>query len=145
MRIALDSSVLVGYFVDDDPLHDMAMQLMEKNLNGEIEYACVSKITIAELGYVIERKMSDAGFTYNCMHSTANDLALDVIDVTWEFILALAHLKAVNVISFCDNATLTAAKLTNGEAIFSKEKEIVLKAKDKLHGAGIIFLDEFPF
>jgi len=145
VRITIDSSVLVGYFIDQDHLHDMAMQLIEKVLNGEIEYACVSKIAIAELGYVIERKTSDAAFTYNCIHSTANDLALDVIDVSWEFIIALAHLKAVNAISFCDNATLTTAKLTNGEALFSKEKEIVLKDKDKLQGAGILFLEDYPF
>ena len=57
----------------------------------------------------------------------------------------LSHLKAVNPVSFCDNATLTSAKTTNSRAIFTKEKELVERERGKIQGACITFLDEFPF
>ncbi len=145
MRIAVDSSVLVGYFIDTDKVHPLGVKLVDKILDGGIEYACVSKIAIAETGYVIERKTGDETFTYNCTHAIANDLGFDVLEFTWEFMVNLAHLKAVNPVSFCDNATITAAKVTNSRALFSKEKEIVVREKGKLQGAGITFLDEFSF
>ncbi|MEX2681630.1 MAG: PIN domain-containing protein [Candidatus Sigynarchaeota archaeon] len=145
MRVAVDSSVLVGYFIDSDKAHPLGVKLVDSILDGGIEYACVSKITIAETGYVLERKTGDETFAYNCMHAITHDLGFDVLEFTWEFMVNLSHLKAVNPISFCDNATLVAAKLTNSRALFSKEKEIVEKQRSKLQGAGITFIDEFPF
>jgi predicted nucleic acid-binding protein len=145
VRIAVDSSVLVGYFIDSDKTHSLGVKLVDKILDGGIEYACVSRITIAETGYVIERKTGDEIFAYNCMHAMVNDLGFDVLEFTWEFMVNLSHLKAVNPISFCDNATITAAKVTNSRALFSKEKEIVVREKSKLQGAGITFIDEFHF
>lgn len=53
----------------------------------------------------------------------------------------LAHLKAANAISFCDNATLSAANLRRCKALFTREKEIVAKAM-RLTGAEIMFLEE---
>jgi hypothetical protein len=67
---------------------------------------------------------------------------LDIIDFTWDFLVTLAHLKAINPISFCDNATLTAASLTQSEALFTKEKEIISKEMDRIKGAKILFLED---
>jgi predicted nucleic acid-binding protein len=145
MRVALDSSVLVGYFIDSDKAHPLGVKLVDDILDGGIEYACASKISIAETGYVIERKTGDETFAYNCMHAMVNDLGLDVLEFTWDFMINLSHLKAVNPVSFCDNATLTSAKTTNSRAIFTKEKELVERERGKIQGACITFLDEFPF
>ncbi len=53
----------------------------------------------------------------------------------------LAHLKAVNAISFCDNATLAAANLRSCKALFTREKEIVAKTM-RLTGPEVMFLEE---
>jgi predicted nucleic acid-binding protein len=142
VRVAIDSSVLVGYFIDSDKIHAAGLKLVDSILAGEIEYACVSKVTLAETGYVIERITNDETFAYNCMYTITNDFGLDVLEFSWEFMITLAHLKAVNPISFCDNATLAAAKLTHSSALFSKEKEIVARDKGKLQGAGIVFVED---
>jgi predicted nucleic acid-binding protein len=145
MRVALDSSVLVGYFMDSDKEHANGVKLVDEILAGGIDYACVSKINIAETGYVIERKTNDETFAYNCMHALINDLGLDVLEFTWEFMITLAHFKAMNPVSFCDNATLAAAKMTNSRAIFTREKELVERERGKVQGSRVTFLDEFPF
>ncbi|MBN2151566.1 MAG: PIN domain-containing protein [Candidatus Lokiarchaeota archaeon] len=142
MRVALDSSVLVGYFIDSDSIHAHAVRLIDKILDGTASYACVSKITVAETGYVLERKTKDETFAYTSMHALTNDLRLDVLDLTWEFTITLSHLKAINPVSFCDNATITAARLTNSSAVFTKEKEILAREKGRLQGASILFLEE---
>jgi predicted nucleic acid-binding protein len=98
-------------------------------LDGSFEYACVSKISVAETGYILERKTNDGMFAYNCMIAMINDLTLDVLDISWEFIIDLAHAKAINSFSFCDNVTITAAKQSNSQALFSKEKEIINKGR----------------
>jgi len=142
VRFALDSSVLVGYFIDSNKVHAPAVRLIDNILDGTVSYACVSKITVAETGYVLERKTNDENFAYTCMHALTNDLRLDVLDLTWELTIILSHLKAINPVSFCDNATITAAKLTNSNALFTKEKEILAREKGKLQGASILFLEE---
>jgi hypothetical protein len=53
----------------------------------------------------------------------------------------LAHLKAVNAISFCGNATLAAANLQSCKALFTREKEIVVKAM-RLSVPEIMFHEE---
>ena len=102
-------------------------------------YACVSGIIIAEMGYVLERATEDEEYAYNCMFAVNQEMPMDVLPLTWEFLTTLAHFKALNPISFCDNATLTAAKLTNSTALFTKEKELV--AKKPIIGAEITFLE----
>jgi|Deesub1362A_J573_1020465.scaffolds.fasta_scaffold00172_19 predicted nucleic acid-binding protein len=141
MRFALDTSLLVAFFLEDDKLHAKAVDFVGRIFRQEIDYACVSAINIAEMGYVVERATEDEDYSYNCMFAIYNEMPLDVIPVTWDFITALAHLKAVNAISFCDNATIAAAKLTKSKALFTREKEIVSKAN--ITGAEIVFLEEF--
>lgn len=68
-------------------------------------------------------------------------MPIDVLPLSWEFMKTLAHLKAVNAISFCDNATLAVANLRSCKALFTREKEIIAKAT-RLIGAEILFLEE---
>jgi len=142
LRLALDTSVLVAYFLEEDKLHSKALALMNKILSNEIEYVCIGKINLAEIGYILERATNDSNFVYNCLFSTLNEMNLDIIDSTWDFLIVQAHLKAINTISFCDNATLAAASLTQSEALFTKEKEIISKEKDQIKGAKLIFLED---
>jgi len=124
-------------------LHEKAAKTLDRIFKQEIEYACVSAVNIAEMGYVIERATQDEDYAYNCMYAVFNEMPLDVINLSWDFITTLAHFKAVNAISFCDNATITAASLTKSKALFTREKEIVTKAK--VVGAEIVFLEELKF
>jgi len=75
------------------------------------------------------------------MHAVCYEMPIDVLPLSWEFMRTLAHLKAVNAISFCDNATLAAANLQSCKALFTREKEIVAKAM-RLTGPDIMFLEE---
>ena len=142
MRVALDTSIFVAFYLPEDKLHLSAKNLIDRIISREISYACISKIILAEIGYILERITQDKEYVSNCLYSTMLHLSLDVIDLTWDFIVNLAHLKAVNPISFCDNATLTAAKLTSSDEIFKKEKEIIDRKKSKIQGAKIIFLED---
>lgn len=131
---------MVAFFLEDGKLHKKAVNILDMVFRQEIGYACISSINIAEMGYVIERATQDEDYAYNCMYAVFNEMPLDVISLSWDFITALAHFKAVNAISFCDNATITAASLTRSKALFTKEKEIVTKAK--VVGAEVMFLDD---
>lgn len=138
-RLALDTSVLVAFFLDEERLHERAFELIDFVFEGF--YACISAVNVAELGYVLERVTEDRDFAQNCMHAVCYEMPLDMLPLSWEFMRTLAHLKAVNAISFCDNATLAAANLRKCKAIFTREKEIVAKAK-RLTGAEIVFLED---
>jgi len=142
MKYAIDTSVLVASLVTTDKLHGRAKVFMNKIQAGEIEYGCVSRITLAEMGYILERLTHDAEYAHNSIYSFSQYLNLEILDVTWDFITTLAHLKAINPISFCDNATLAAAQLTNAIALFTKEKAIVTRNKSKLTGPEIVFLED---
>ena len=78
----------------------------------------------------------------NCMHEVCYEMPIDMHPVSWAFMSTLAHLKAVNTISFCDNATFAAATLQSCKALFTREKETVAKAM-RLSGPEIMFLEEF--
>jgi len=141
MKIALDTSILVGFYLQEDTFHNQAMELFDAIINKKITYACTSLINIAEMGYVIERATDDELYSVNCILSVLEDLPLDIIPFEREFILKLAHFKAQNAISFCDNATITSANLTASSAVFTKEEEVVNKLDD-LIGADILFLED---
>ncbi len=140
MRMALDTSILVAFFIKEDKHHEEAFKVINDIIERKTEYGCFSAINLAEMGYVIERVTDDEEYAYNCMYSGSNELSLDIIPLSWDFITNIAHLKAKNAISFCDNATITAARLTKSKAVFTKEKEIVQKST--IEGAEIVFLDE---
>jgi predicted nucleic acid-binding protein len=142
MKYALDTSVLVAYFLPEDPWNEHATNLLQQILDGTIEYCCVSKINIAEAGYVLERATESRDYAINAMAAITGEFGLDVLDLTWDFMITLAHLKALNSIAFCDNATLAAGNLTKAQAIFSKEREIMQKSRNQIKGAKIVFLDE---
>ena len=55
MRCAIDTSIFVAFFLEEDKFHEKSVKFMEKLFNNEIDYACLSAINIAETGYVIER------------------------------------------------------------------------------------------
>jgi len=135
----LDTSLLVAFFLREDKLHGKAVSLTDRILGQDVEYACVSAVNVAELGYVVERATGDEDYSYNCMFSVFSDMPVDVLPLTWDFITTLAHLKAVNPVPFCDNATITAAKLTRSKALFTQEKEI--KGR-RIVGAEVVFLEE---
>jgi len=137
--LALDTSVLVAFFLEEEKLHEKAFRLVEFAFEGS--FACISAVNVAELGYVLERVTEDKDFAQNCMHAVCYEMPIDVLPLSWEFMRTLAHLKAVNAISFCDNATLAAANLRSCKALFTREKEIVAKAM-RLTGAEIMFLEE---
>ncbi|MCD6513914.1 MAG: PIN domain-containing protein [Candidatus Odinarchaeota archaeon] len=141
MRFALDTSVFVAFFLREDKYHNLSKRLIDKLFTGKIGYACTSVINIAETGYVIERVTDDENYAYSCMYAIYNDIPIDIINVTWDFITTLAHFKAKNPISFCDNATLTAAYIRRCKAVFTKEKEIITR-KRNIIGAEIAFIDE---
>ncbi len=145
MKFAIDTSILVAFFLPEDRLHIRAKNLINKILSGEIEYACVSIVNIAEMGYVLERSTQNQEYSYNSIAAAYSSLNLDVITFSWDFLTTLSHLKAINPISFCDNATLTAAKLSHSPALFTKEREIVFKLKDKLKGEEILFIEDLSF
>ncbi|MHA1649154.1 MAG: type II toxin-antitoxin system VapC family toxin [Candidatus Helarchaeota archaeon] len=145
MKVALDTSILVGFFLPDDLIHQLTKTVINRILSNKIEYACMSKINLIEMGYIIERATENQDYAYNCMFSVQHDLTIDIIDLTWDFMTSLAHLKAVNPISFCDNATLTAAHLTRSQALFSREKEIVNRRFKRIKGPEIIFIEDFNF
>lgn len=140
MRVALDTSVLVAFFLPADELHEKAKKLIDKIIKSEVEYSCVSVINIIELGYVLERVV-DKDFAYNSMYAVMYEMPVDIVEVTWDFIVSHSHLKASNPISFCDNATIASAELTSSIPLFTKEKEVVIKAK-KLKGPKIQFLED---
>lgn len=137
--LALDTSVLVAFFLEEEKLHEKAFRLVEFAFEGS--FACISAVNVAELGYVLERVTEDKDFAQNCMHAVCYEMPIDVLPLSWEFMRTLAHLKAVNAISFCDNATLAAANLRSCKALFTREKEIVAKAM-RLSGPEIMFLEE---
>ena len=137
--LALDTSVLVAFFLEEDMLHEEAFKLVELVFEGY--FACISAVNVAEIGYVLERVTEDKEFAQNCMHAVCYEMPIDVLPLSWEFMRKLAHLKAVNAISFCDNATLAAANLQSCKALFTREKEIVAKAM-RLTGPEIMFLEE---
>lgn len=142
MKLALDTSVLVAFFVPSDANHARAEALVNEILTGQLEYACLSYINVAEMGYVLERIFDSQTYAYHCMMAAVHDLGADVLDVSWDFLTALAHLKAVNSISFCDNATIASASLTLSSALFAREKELVARNREQIQGAEILFLDE---
>jgi predicted nucleic-acid-binding protein len=142
MKYALDSSVFIGYFLPEDRYHKQATQFVTKILNKVIEYACISKISVTETGYILERATNDREFVYQSLYTMLYELGLDVIEYSWDFIIKHSHFKAINPISFCDNAVITAANLTSSKAIFSKEKEIVALGVDKIQGAEVLFLED---
>ncbi|NOR78297.1 MAG: PIN domain-containing protein [Methanophagales archaeon] len=137
--LALDTSVIVPFFLEEDMLHEEAFKLVESVFEGY--FACISAVNVAEIGYVLERVTEDKEFAQNCMHAVCYEMPIDVLPLSWEFMRKLAHLKAVNAISFCDNATLAAANLQSCKALFTREKEIVAKAM-RLTGPEIMFLEE---
>jgi predicted nucleic acid-binding protein len=137
--LALDTSVLVAFFLEGEKLHEKAFKLVELAFEGF--FACISAVNVAEIGYVLERVTEDNDFAQNCMHAVCYEMPIDVLPLSWEFMSTLAHLKAVNAISFCDNATLAAATLQSCKALFTREKEIVAKAM-RLSGPEIMFLEE---
>jgi predicted nucleic acid-binding protein len=137
--LALDTSVLVAFFLEEEKLHEKAFKLVELVFEGY--FACISAVNVAEIGYVLERVTEDKDFAQNCMHAVCYEMPIDVLPSSWEFMRRLAHLKAVNAISFCDNATLATAKLRSCKALFTREKEIVAKAM-RLTGPEIMFLEE---
>jgi predicted nucleic acid-binding protein len=104
--LALDTSVIVPFFLEEDMLHEEAFKLVESVFEGY--FACISAVNVAEIGYVLERVTEDKEFAQNCMHAVCYEMPIDVLPLSWEFMRKLAHLKAVNAISFCDNATLAA-------------------------------------
>lgn len=140
MRYAIDTSVLVAFFLEEDKFHKKSVTFMDKIFNNEIDYACLSAINISETGYVIERATNNENYAYNCMYSLYNEIPVDIITLSWDFIVTLAHLKAINPISFCDNATIAAANLTRSKALFTREKEFV--GKSKITGSEIVFLED---
>ena len=142
MKFALDTSVMVAFFVPSDANHTRAESLVDEVLSGQLEYACISYINVAEMGYVIERIFDSQTYAYHCMMAAVHDLGADVLDVSWDFLTALAHLKAINPISFCDNATIASASLTNSSALFIREKEIIARNREQIQGAEVLFLDE---
>jgi predicted nucleic acid-binding protein len=142
MKYTLDSSVFVGYFLPEDKSHKQATQLVTNILNKDIEYACISKISVTETGYILERVTNDREFVYQSLYTMLFELGLDVIEYSWDFIIKHSHFKAINHISFCDNAVITAANLTASQAVFSKEKEIIALGVDKIQGAEVLFLDD---
>jgi len=141
MRFAIDTSVFVAFFLRDDEYHNVAKKLIDELFTGKVEYACTSVINIAEAGYVIEKATDNENYAYSCMYAIYNDIPIDIVTVTWDFITTLAHFKAKNPISFCDNATLAAAYIRRCKAAFTKEKEIITKKKN-IVGAEIVFIDE---
>lgn len=141
MKIAIDTSVLVGLYLPEDKYHSESMSLMNKVIDNSFESACTSILNIAEMGWVIERATEDEEYAVNCMLSVLEDLPLEILYLEWDFVKALAHYKANNSISLCDNATIVCASIKDGKAIFTREKEII----DKLHdliGAEIVFLED---
>ncbi len=76
------------------------------------------------------------------MEIVLKNLNLEIIELTWDFMKERAHLKAINAISFCDNATLAAANVTGSVPVFLREKELITKKKESLVGPPIRFLDE---
>ncbi|NMX20888.1 hypothetical protein C5S30_00280 [ANME-1 cluster archaeon GoMg4] len=137
--LAIDTSVLVAFFLEEERLHEKAFMLVDLAFEGF--FACTSAVNVAELGYVIERVTEGKDFAQNCMHAVCYEMPIDVLPLSWEFMKTLAHLKAVSAISFCDNATLAAANLRSCKALFTREKEIIAKAT-RLIGAEILFLEE---
>ncbi|HMF34932.1 MAG TPA: PIN domain-containing protein [Candidatus Lokiarchaeia archaeon] len=142
MKLALDTSFLVAFFVPSDASHAAAETLVNEILNGHVEYACMSYLNVAEMGYILERIFDSQTYAYHCMMAAVHDLSADVLDVSWDFLTTLAHLKAVNPISFCDNATIASAALTDSAALFIREKEIVARSRERIQGAEVLFLDE---
>ena len=141
MKIAIDSSVLVGFYLQEDTFHNQAVELFDAIINEEVSYACTSLVNVAEMGYVLERATNDELYAVNCIKSILEDLPIEIIPFEKKFAIKLAHFKAQNAISFCDNATITAANMTESSAVFTKEKEVVDKIDD-LIGAEILFLED---
>ena len=50
--LALDTSVLVAFFLEGEKLHEKAFKLVELAFEGV--FACISAVNVAEIGYVVE-------------------------------------------------------------------------------------------
>lgn len=58
--LALDTSVLVAFSLEEEGLHEKAFTLVELAFEGV--FACISAVNVAELGYVLERVTEDKDF-----------------------------------------------------------------------------------
>ncbi len=58
--LALDTSVLVAFFIEGEKLHGKAFKLLELAFVGF--FACIPAVNVAELGYVLERVKEDKEF-----------------------------------------------------------------------------------
>ncbi len=94
------------------------------------------------MGYILKRLTLDAEYAHNRIYSFSQYLNLEILDVTWDLVTTLAHLKANNPISFCDNTTLAAAQLTHATAILTREKELIARNKAKIIEPEVQFLED---
>ncbi len=94
------------------------------------------------MGYILECLTHDTEYAHNSIYSVSQYLNLEILDVSWDFVTTLAHLKANNPFSFCDNATLAAAQFTHATAIFTREKELLARKKAKIVGPEVQLLED---
>ncbi|KAF5416745.1 MAG: hypothetical protein C5S38_02555 [Candidatus Methanophagaceae archaeon] len=57
---ALDTSILVAFFLEEEKLHEKVFTLVDLAFEGF--FACISAVNVAELGYVLERVTEDKEF-----------------------------------------------------------------------------------
>ncbi len=58
--LALDTSILVAFSLEEEGLHEKAFTLVDSTFVGF--FACISAVNVAELGYVLERVTEDKEF-----------------------------------------------------------------------------------
>jgi predicted nucleic acid-binding protein len=51
--LALDTSVLVAFSLEEEGLHEKAFTVLDSTFDGV--FSCSSAVNVAELGYVLER------------------------------------------------------------------------------------------
>ncbi len=125
--IYVDTSVMVSYVNERDPLHGKSVEAIE----GLSEVRAASRLTTVELASVFSRVTGSAGEELEALvEYTLRRCGVEVIEVDWRDVFSLALEQAGNLrLKALDLLHVAAAYRAGAEAFLTFDRDILSKGE----------------